>query len=142
MIIPDVNLLIYAIDSNSPHRPAASSWLRDILSSLETVVFPWHSLLGFLRITTNARIFATPLPIEAALEIIDGWMDQPNSTIVYPTDRHAAVLRDLLTPIGIAGDLTSDAHFATLAIEHGATLHSADTDFARFPGLRWHNPLA
>ncbi len=142
MIIPDVNLLIYAIDGDSAHRPAARNWLREVLSGTETVGFPWHSLLGFLRITTNARILATPIPSETALDIVDGWLNQPISTIVHPTHRHAAVLRDLVASAGLAGDLIPDAHLASLAIEHGATLHSADSDFARFPALKWYNPLA
>jgi toxin-antitoxin system PIN domain toxin len=108
----------------------------------ETVGFPWRSLLGFLRITTNARILPTPIPSGTALDIVDGWLSQPISTVVHPTHRHAAVLRDLVVYAGLAGDLIPDAHLAALAIEHGATLHSADSDFARFPALKWHNPLA
>lgn len=142
MIIPDVNLLIYAIDGDSAHRPVARTWLREVLSGTETVAFPWHSLLGFLRITTNARILATPIPSETALDIIDGWLSQPISTIVQPKHRHAAILRDLVASTGVAGDLVPDAHLAALAIEHGATLHSSDSDFGRFPALDWYNPLA
>jgi toxin-antitoxin system PIN domain toxin len=142
VIIPDVNLLIYAIDGDSAHQPTARTWLKSVLSGTETVGFPWHSLLGFLRITTNARILATPIPSETALDIVDGWLSQPISTIVHPTHRHAAVLRDLVVLAGLAGDLIPDAHLAALALEHGATLHSADSDFSRFPALKWHNPLA
>ncbi len=142
MIIPDVNLLIYAIDGDSAHPPAARIWLKNVLSGTETVGFPWRSLLGFLRITTNARILAAPIPSGTALDIVDGWLSQPISTVVHPTHRHAAVLRDLVVLAGLAGDLIPDAHLAALAIEHGATLHSADSDFARFPALKWHNPLA
>ena len=142
MIIPDVNLLIYAIDETSPHRPVARPWLKGIMSGTETVAFPWHSLLGFLRIATNPRIFATPMPSSTAFSILESWLSQPNATIAHPTHRHLTVLRDLLSPIGVAGDLTPDAHLAALAIEHDATLHSSDSDFARFAGLRWVNPLA
>ena len=99
-------------------------------------------MLGFLRIITNGRIMPTPLPPEIALEIIDEWLGQPPSRIVVPTEEHWPILKELLTPLGTAANLTSDAHLAALAIEHGARLFSTDNDFGRFAGLRWTNPLA
>ncbi|MEA3501874.1 MAG: type II toxin-antitoxin system VapC family toxin [Actinomycetota bacterium] len=141
MIIPDINLLVYATDTLNRHRPAAERWIEDVLSGPETVGFPWHSLLGFVRLSTNPRAFEVPLSIDTSLGIVDEWLAQPNTTIVHPTHRHSAVLRDLLALVGVGGDLVPDAHLAALAIEHGATLHSADSDFARFPGVRWYNPL-
>ncbi|MEA2009673.1 MAG: TA system VapC family ribonuclease toxin [Actinomycetota bacterium] len=142
MIIPDINLLVYATDNLNRQRPAAEHWIEEIMSGSETVGFPWHSLTGFVRISTNPRIFGVPLSVDASLAVVDDWLAQPNATIVHPTHRHAAVLRDLLTPIGVGGDLVPDAHLAALAVEHNATLHSADSDFARFPALKWYNPLA
>ncbi len=142
MIIPDVNLLVYATDNVNVHRLAAERWIEEILSGPETVGFPWHSLTGFIRLSTNPRVFDVPLAVDTSLSIVDDWLAQPNVTVVHPTHRHAAVLRDLLSPIGVGGDLVPDAHLAALAIEHGATLHSADNDFGRFPALRWYNPLA
>jgi len=142
VIIPDVDLLVYATDNVNVHRPAAERWIEEIMSGPETVGFPWHSLIGFIRLSTNPRVFNVPLAIDTSLSIVDDWRAQPSATVVHPTHRHAAVFRDLLSPIGVGGDLVPDTHLAALAIEHGATLHSADSDFARFPALRWYNPLA
>jgi toxin-antitoxin system PIN domain toxin len=140
--LPDVNLLLYAYDSDSPRQDAAREWLEDTLSSTETVAFTWAAMVGFVRIATNPAIFDQAWGAGEALDVVDAWLAQPASTVVHPTDRHAAVLRDLLTPLGAAGNLTSDAHLAALAIEHGATLCSCDNDFSRFAGLRWVDPLA
>lgn len=142
MRILDLNLLLYAIDERSPQHEKARPWFEETLSSTEEVGFPWIVLLGFLRISTNPAILEQPLGPEEALDYIDGWLGQPSATVLHPTERHAVQLRELLRPLGTAGNLTSDAHLAALAIEHGAELCSADTDFARFAGLRWHNPLA
>lgn len=98
-------------------------------------------LLGFVRLTTRPNVFARPLTSDAALDIVDGWLGLPVTVIVHPTERHAGVLRQLLAPLGTAGNLTTDAHLAALAIEHGAELCSTDADFFRFPGLRWLDPL-
>lgn len=143
MRLPDVNLLLYAADENSARHEAARTWLEDTLSGTETVAFAWLTLIGFVRICTNPRVTSAPWRIEEALDAVDGWLAQPAVTVIDPTHRHTAVLRDLLAPIGAAGgNLTADAHLAALAIEHGATLYSSDNDFARFPGLRWSDPLA
>jgi hypothetical protein len=99
-------------------------------------------VLGFLRLTTNARVLPRPLTTEQAFAIIDDWFAQPCVQTVAPTDRHWAIVKEILAPFGAAGNLTSDAHLAGLAIEHGASLCSSDNDFARFAGLRWVNPLA
>jgi toxin-antitoxin system PIN domain toxin len=139
--LPDVNLLLYAYDSEAPRHEAAREWLEETLSGAETVAFPWAVMVGFVRIATNPAIFARPWDADAALDVVDAWLAQPAVTVVHPTARHAAVLRDLLGPLGTAGNLTSDAHLAALAIEHGATLCSSDNDFSRFSGLRWVDPL-
>jgi toxin-antitoxin system PIN domain toxin len=140
--LPDVNLLLYAVDAASSRHHAARRWLEQRLSGSETFAFAWVVLLAFLRLSTNPRLFDEPLAPSDALDIIDGWLAQPPSTVVHPTDRHTVVLRDLLVPLGTAANLTTDAHLAALAIEHGAELCSSDSDFSRFPGLRWHDPLA
>jgi toxin-antitoxin system PIN domain toxin len=138
----DANLLLYAVDDSSPHHAVAKPWLERQLSGAETFAFAWAVLLAFLRLVTNPRVFAAPLTAEEALDLVDSWLEQPNATVVHPTDRHSALLRELLQSLGTAGNLTSDAHLAALAIEHGAELCSGDSDFARFPRVRWLNPLA
>jgi uncharacterized protein len=139
--LPDVNVLVYAYDAHSPRHLMASAWLEETLSGSETVAFAWLALLGFARISTNPRRAGSPWSVEQALDVVDSWLAQPIATVVHPTRRHASVLRDLLAPLGAGGNLTSDAHLAALAIEHGATLCSCDNDFSRFAGLRWVNPL-
>jgi toxin-antitoxin system PIN domain toxin len=140
--LPDVNLLVYAADETAARHELALEWVQTMLSGTETVGFAWLALIGFVRITTNPKSVAVPWSPAQALDVVDRWLAQPAATIVHPTDRHAAVLRDLLAPLGTGGNLTSDAHLAALAIEHGATLCSHDNDYSRFPGLRWVDPLA
>jgi len=139
--VPDLNLLIYAIDRQSHAHTSALRWWNELLSGKETVGFSWTVLLGFLRLTTSPRIMRAPLTADEALDYIDRWLSHPITTVVDPTPRHPSVLRDLLGGVGTAGNLVSDAHLAALAIEHGAELCSADHDFGRFPGLRWVNPV-
>lgn len=141
MKLLDANLLIYAVDTQSPRHAEARPWLERLLSGAETVALPWTVLLAFVRLSTKPSIFTSPLDGSDALDLVDGWLAQPCTTVIHPTERHSAVLRELLDELGTAGNLTSDAHLAALAIEHGADLCSTDTDFARFPGLRWTNPL-
>jgi toxin-antitoxin system PIN domain toxin len=140
--LPDLNLLLYAIDEDSAGHTGACAWVEEALSGTEAVGFAWTVLLGFTRISTNPAILERPLSTGKALDYVDGWLAQPVATVVHPTERHAAVLRELLEPLGAAGNLVSDAHLAALAIEHGAELYSRDNDFARFDGLRWVDPLA
>jgi hypothetical protein len=141
MIIIDVNLLLYAINEGSPHRVRARKWLERTFAGTEAIAMPWLVVLGFLRISTNARVFATPLRAEEAIAIVDGWFAQPNVARLEPGPRHWRVLRGLLAGTGVAGNLASDAHLAAISIEHDCELCSADTDFARFPGLKYTNPL-
>lgn len=141
MKLPDVNLLLYAVDEASPRHERARAWLEEALSGTEAVAFAWAVLLGFVRISTNPAAFERPLEADEALDYVDGWLAQPVATAVHPTNRHAAALRHLLLPLGTAGNLTSDAHLAALAMEHGAELQSSDADFSRFDGLRWTDPL-
>lgn len=141
MKLPDVNLLLYAIDASSERHEAARAWLESALSGTEELGLAWAVVLGFVRISTHPAAFEEPLRAEEALEYIDEWLAQPATIALAPGPGHTALLRRLLEPLGSAGNLTSDAHLAALAIEHGAELCSSDTDFARFEGLRWSDPI-
>ena len=142
MIVPDVNLLVYAVHQESPEHRRAQRWLDDVMTGDEPVGLPWMVILGFLRITTHARIMQSPWSISAASDLVDQWIAQRVVTVIHPTERHWGVLRELLDASGRGANLTTDAHLAAMCIERGATLHSADNDFARFRTLRWVNPLA
>jgi toxin-antitoxin system PIN domain toxin len=141
LIIPDINLLIYAHNEAVPQHRAARTWWEDLLGREQPVGIPWAVALGFVRLVTHARVLADPLPPVAALQRIEAWLAQPSVAIVEPGPRHLKILRQLFDATGLAGGLTTDAHLAALAIEHQGELHSNDHDFARFPGLRWRNPL-
>jgi toxin-antitoxin system PIN domain toxin len=130
------------VNEDSPLHGKAKSWLESALSGTETVGLPWTVLLAFLRLTTRSGVFTKPLPVRAAIDVVEAWLAEPAVVSVEPTPQHIRVLRDLLIATGTAGNLTSDAHVAALAIEHGAELCSCDIDFQRFPRLRWRNPLA
>jgi toxin-antitoxin system PIN domain toxin len=112
-----------------------------VLSGAETVGLAWNVLVGFIRLSTRSAVVEHPYEVTEAISLVESWIAQPCATVVNPTERHASVLRELLAPLGAGGNLTSDAHLAALAIEHGATLCSSDTDFSRFVGLRWADPL-
>jgi uncharacterized protein len=140
--LPDANVLLYAVDERAPRHEPARAWLEEALSGTETVAFSWAVLLAVVRLSTKPVVFEQPLDSDAALDLVDGWLERPNATVVHPTARHAAVIRELLGPLGTAGNLAGDAHLAALAIEHGAELYSSDVDFSRFAGVRWVDPLA
>lgn len=137
MKVPDVNVLLYALDRTARRHESARDWLERALSGPETVGLAWITLLGVIRLSTNPSVFDPALDPDVALDVIDDWLAQPSATTIHPTDRHSSVLRSLLTETGAAGNLTTDAHLAALAIEHGATLSSYDTDFHRFSGLKY-----
>ena len=141
MILLDANLLIYAIDSTSPHHARARRWLEKLLSGDTAVGLPWTVVLAFLRITTRAGILERQLPVDQAVAFVDGWLDQPYVELVGPGTAHWPILKNLLSDAGAAGNLTTDAHLAALAIESGCELASTDNDFRRFVGLRIVNPL-
>jgi uncharacterized protein len=142
VILPDVNLLIYAVDEAAPHHQRARSWLEEVLSGTEEIGFAWAVVLGFVRISTNPSVFEDPLEAADAFGYVEEWLTRPVSITLIPASGHITLMQELLLPLGVAGNLTSDAHLAALAIEHGAELCSSDTDFSRFEGLRWRNPLA
>lgn len=141
MKLVDANLLLYATDARSPRHEAARSWLEQQLSGDETIAFSWIVLLAFVRLSTNPQVFRRPLSPDRALDVVERWLGQPCAVVVQPGNRHPAIMRQLLRPLGTAGNLVNDAHLAALAVEHGAELNSCDADFSRFPGLRWINPL-
>lgn len=140
-MIIDANVLIYASDENATHFAEASSWLDGALRGTERVGFPWICLLAFQRITTNPALFAMPLTPSRASDYIENWLKHPNSWVPQPGPQHASILRTLTVDSGARGTLVTDAHLAALAIEHGTSICSFDSDFARFQGLRWFSPL-
>lgn len=142
MKLLDLNILLYAMDESSPRHQPARAWLDETLSGPATVAFAWHVLVGFVRLATRSAVFAEPLSVDEAFDVIDGWLQQPCVTVLHPTERHPQVLRGLLMPLGTAGNLTNDAHLAALAVEHGAQICSTDVDFRRFSGVRSIDPLA
>ena len=141
MILIDANLLIYAVNLDSHHHRRAREWLEETLSGATSVGLPWICLLAFLRITTRPGILAHPLTSDKATGFVESWLDQPFVDPVVPGNGHWPILRNLLRLTGTSGNLTSDAHVAALAIEHGASVYSADHDFKRFPGVDHVNPL-
>jgi len=132
----DLNVLLYAVNRDARHHQIALDWWQRALNGDETIGLPWTVLLGFLRIATNPKIFPKPLGSDTAMKKIDGWLALPVVSTVAEKPEHWATLRSLLDDVGAAGNLTSDAHVAALAITHGAILVSFDRDFARFEGLR------
>ncbi|MBU8913997.1 MAG: type II toxin-antitoxin system VapC family toxin [Spirochaetales bacterium] len=140
MKIVDVNLLIYAINSSSPHHDATREWLEHSLNAAEPVGLAWVVILAFLRLTTNPRVMPKPIPVDQATEIINSWLNLPTVRFVQPGPDHWRILRELLGDLGTGANLTTDAHLAALAIEHGARLYSTDNDFSRFKSLRWEDP--
>ena len=141
MIIIDANVLIFAVDKDSPSHAQARSWVEQAFSADELIGLPWNVVLAFLRIVTRPGILQHALGIDAALGCVRAWLEQPVTRVVIPTPAHFGVLAALLRDVGTAGNLTSDAHVAALAIEHGARICSADRDFLRFPGVEIINPL-
>jgi toxin-antitoxin system PIN domain toxin len=138
----DANLLLFAVDASSRFHQQAARWLADRLNGTSRVGFPWQSLTAFLRISTHPRASARPLDPNAAWGFVEDWLAAEASWIPLPTERHAAVLGSLVATYDLRGNMVSDADLAALAIEHGLTVSSADTDFARFQEIRWENPLA
>ena len=141
MIVIDVNLLIYSYDAMTPLHIEAKAWLETVLSSANPIGLPWQSISGFIRILTYPGIHGERFLRDQALSIVDQWLAMPNVRTLAPTERHWALFREMLTKGDIRGARTTDAQLAALTIEYGGVLHTTDRDFARFPGLRWVNPL-
>lgn len=141
MILVDANLLLYAENASLPQYEAAHTWWDEQLSGSAPVCLSWAVIGAFIRIGTNPRVFPRPLTIAGATERVQSWLEQTCVRLVLPTDRHWTIFQKMLNDGQATANLVSDAHLATLALEHGCTLMSTDADFARFPGLRWRNPL-
>ncbi len=142
MIIPDVNLLLYAVVSAFPEHQHAHEWWEGTINSAAEIGLASPAIFGFIRIATNPRVLSPPLSVEAATGYVSAWLGQPNVSHIAPGAEHIAIAFSLLTQIGTGGNLTTDVQLAALALEYDADIHSNDTDFARFPGVRWINPLA
>ncbi len=142
MILVDANLLIYAQFTVYREHARARDWLDEQFANGTRIGLPWVSLLAFLRVTTNPRYFPNAQSIDSAWTQVQSWLDQPSAWIPQPTERHGEVLAALLIGTPAPGDLVPDAHLAALAIEHDLTVCTNDRDFARFPKVRWLNPLA
>lgn len=140
MKLPDANVLLYAVNSADPRHAEARGWLDAALAGQETVGFAWIVLLAFLRLATKVGLFPRPLDPEGAVARVRAWTAQPASVIVTPTPRHLDVVAGLLAATGTGGNLVNDAHLAALALEHGATVVTYDSDFGRFSGVRWEPP--
>lgn len=142
MILVDANLLVYANSRSFSQHEGARTWLDDRLNGSTPVGLPWASLLAFVRIMSNPRVVMHPQPLPDVWRQVESWLDCAPVWIPLPTDRHRETLGALLHAAVSRANLVPDAHLAALAIEHGLTLCSTDGDFARFPDLRWENPLA
>jgi hypothetical protein len=141
VLIPDINILIYAYDSTSPRHAEARRWWETTLAGERPVGLAWATMLGFIRIMTHPRIQARPMRVTDCVRRVRSWIEHPRTEILTPGEQHADILFRFLTQLGSAGNLTSDAYLAALAVEYQAELVSTDADFARFQGLRWFNPL-
>jgi toxin-antitoxin system PIN domain toxin len=141
VILVDANLLLYAEDSLSEHHEPAREWWDAQLSGANPVCLCWPVLQAFIRIGTNPRLHQRPLTLGEACERVQSWFEQPCVRLIHPTDQHWALFKKMLKAGNAVGNLVSDAHLAALALEHNCVLYSTDSDFARFPGLRWANPI-
>ena len=141
MILVDANLLIFARVLSMPQHRAARAWLESVLNGAAPVGLPWPSLLAFVRLVANPRVFERPETPASAWAQVREWLSCERAWIPAPTEQHAEVLERLIPDV-VRPDLIPDAHLAAIAIEHGLIVCSADGDFARFRDVRWLNPLA
>lgn len=141
-VLVDANLVMWAHHQQMPQHDAARRWWSATLSEVPLVGVPWPTILAFLRLSTHPRVLERPLDAITAWNAVAGWLSRPNVRCPAPTERHAGLLGTLLVDGRATGNHVPDAHLAALAIEWGLELLSADRDFARYPGLRWRDPLA
>ena len=141
MIVPDINLLVYAHNEDAPFHPLARSWWQDLTNGSEQIGIPWIVASGFVRTITLRSVTPNPLPATVAVDWLSEWFELPHISAINPGREHLALFRRNLDAAGVGGNLVTDAHIAAIAMEYQAEVHSNDSDFARFPGLRWHNPL-
>ena len=142
MIVLDANILLYAYDAASSHHAKARPWVEKAFSSAEPIGLPWQTVAAFLRIMTNPRLPGERFTLTEAVAIVERWLEQPNARPLAPGDDHWTLFRQMAVEGQAPGPLISDAQLAALTMEYGGVLHTTDRDFARFPGLRWTNPLA
>jgi uncharacterized protein len=138
--IVDANVLLYAVNESDDKHAESRVWLDDALSATEPIGFSWLVMLAFLRLSTKVGLFPDPLPPGEALDRVEAWIEQSPSVVLDPTRRHLSIVRGLLAETGSGGNLVNDAHLASLALEHGATVVTYDSDFGRFEGVRWRRP--
>jgi uncharacterized protein len=141
VIIPDVNLLVYAYNQADPQHEEARKWWETTLNDTDPVGLPWIVSSGFIRLMTHPRVLREPLEVAEAIRHVRSWLDQPSLVVLEPGKLFSDRFFRFLNELGTAGNLTTDAYLAALAVEHQAELLSADTEFHRFKGLRWRNPL-
>lgn len=141
MILPDINLLIYAYNQADIHHQDARNWWESLLNGTEPVAIPWMVSTGFIRLMTHPRVLEMPMAADHAVACVRSWMERPCVIIIEPGLKFADIFFACIDSAGTAGNLTTDAYIAALAIEHQAEIHSNDSDFDRFSGLRWSNPL-
>ena len=141
MIVPDINLLVYAYNDGAPLHDAARRWWEALVNGSERVGVPWAVATGFVRLMTHSRALTSPIPVGDAVGHVREWFRYAHVTPLSPGADHLTHVQRSLDACGVGGDLVTDAHIAALAIEYQAEVHSNDSDFARFPGLRWRNPL-
>jgi uncharacterized protein len=142
VIIPDVNLLIYAYNEAASHHVPARAWWEGVMSRERPVGLPWAVVFGFIRLVTHSAVLLQPLRPKDAMAIVGTWLTREHTRTLEPGPRHLEIVSQLFEHTGVASNLTTDTHLAAIAIEHQAEVHSNDADFSRFPGLRWSNPLS
>lgn len=142
MIVPDLNLLVFAYNDGAPFHPQARAWWEGLVNGDERVGIPWVVTSGFVRLTTHPRVLAQPMTVSTALGFVRRWFEFPHVTPLNPGARHLEIFQQLVEAAGTGGNLVTDAHIAAVAIEFQGEVQSNDTDFARFPGLNWSNPVS
>jgi toxin-antitoxin system PIN domain toxin len=142
VIAPDVNLLVYVHNEAIGQHARAFAWWTDLLSREQPIGISWAVAFGFVRLVTHPAVLVNPIEPNRAIAIVRSWLQRDHVRILEPGSRHLDIVEQLFTATGVAGRLTTDTHLAAIAIEHQAELHSNDADFARFPGLRYFNPLS
>ncbi len=142
MIVPDVNLLVYAHNKADPEHRQARMWWENLLNGNVPVGLSWVTIMGFVRIVTHPKILVSPMPVEQATATVREWLSRSIVSVIEPGSRFPEWFLRFLEQTGTGGNLTTDAYLAALTMEYQAELHSRDTDFHRFSGLKWRDPLS
>lgn len=140
MNLVDANVLLYSVNTDARFHDTSRRWLDDALSGSDTVGFAWIALLAFVRLSTKIGLFPQPLTVSDAMDRVDAWLAVETAVVLEPTIRHGAIVRELLSAVGVGGNLVNDAHLAALSVEHRCGIVSFDRDFERFPGVTWAPP--